>query len=138
MAVSIKEHLDSLSAAPMIDHYEAVGITAPTLAEEGKRLLKAKTVKHMKLKGWFDKRKKLPEGYKVVKGTVDENLIEQSLANDGVRLRAWVEICKQMGLYPSETVNVKHGFDDVIRSVIKDIHAESKGLPPLPSEEVDE
>lgn len=138
MAASLKEHLDSISAAPMIDHYQAVGITPSVLAETGKKLLNAKTVKHLKLKGWIDKRKKLPEGYKIIKGTVDENVIECVLANDGVRVKTWIEICRQMGLYPTETVNVKHGFDEIIRSVIKDIHATAKGLPPLPSEEVEE
>ena len=137
MAVSVHE-MNSVSAAPMLDHYQKVGITPSVLAETGKKLLNATTVKHLKLKGWIDKRKKLPDGYKIIKGTTDENLIQQTLANDAVRLRAWVEICKQMGLYPTETVNVKHGFDDIIRGVIKDIHASSKGLPPLPSMEQDE
>ena len=91
-----------------------------------------------KLKGWFDKRKKLPEGYRIIKGTVEETLIELSDADWSTREGARKDAQKLLGLYPTETVNVKHGFDDIIRGVIKDIHAASNGLPPLPSQEVEE
>ena len=52
----------------MIDHYQAVGITPSVLAETGKKLLNATTVKHLRLRGWIDKRRRLPEGYKIISG----------------------------------------------------------------------
>lgn len=137
MPVTLKQHLESLSSTPMSEYYKAVDITPVVLAEAGKKLLSAKTVKHFKLRGWVDDPKKLAKGYKIVKGTVDETIIEHALADNGIRTKAWIEVCRQMGLYPTETVNVQHGFDGVIGDIIKEIHDNAKGLPPLPSMEND-
>lgn len=137
MPVTLQE-MNSAQNTPMSQYYEAEGITPATLAKTGKKLLKAKTVRHIKLKGWIDKRKKLAEGYKIVKGSVEETVIEHTLANDGIRSRAWMEICRQMGLYSVENISVKHGFDEIVSDVIRDIHKTSKGLPPLPSQEAEE
>lgn len=138
MKAALKEHLDAISSTPMSEYYSAVDITPAKLAEAGKKLLGAKTVKHFKLRGWVDDPKKLAKGYKIVKGTVDETIIEYVLADNGIRTKAWIEVCKQMGLYPTETVNVKHGFDSLIGDVVREILDKSKGLPPLPAEETDE
>ena len=137
MPVTLKE-MNSVQAAPMVEYYSAIGVTPSKLAQTGKELLAATTVKHIKLKGWIDKRFKLEAGYKVIKGTGYENLIEHTLADNGVRTRAWMEICRQMGLYPAESVSLQHGFDDIISDVIREIHKTSKGLPPLPSQEAEE
>ena len=92
----------------------------------------------LKLKGWFDKRKKLPEGYRIIKGTAEETLIELSDGDWSTREGARKDAQKLLGLYPAETFKVKHGFDDIIGEVIRDIHNRAKGLPPLPSQEKDE
>ena len=137
MPVELDEHLRSIDGTPMADVLQEVGITKKRLAVKLKEALDAKIRKPLKLKGWFDKRKKLPEGYRIIKGTVEETLIELSDGDWSTREGARKDAQKLLGLYPTETVNVKHGFDDIIRGVIKDIHANSKGLPPLPSEETE-
>lgn len=136
MAVSVEE-LNRAQATPMSEFYKAVDITPAKLAEAGKQLLEAKTVKHLKLRGWVDDPKKLAKGYKIVKGTVDETIIECALTDNGIRSKAWVEICRQMGLYPKETVSVEHGFDSLIGDVVREILDKSAGVPPLPSEETE-
>jgi hypothetical protein len=45
---------------------------------------------------------------------------------------------KLLGLYPTENINVQHGFDSIIADVISEIHENARGLPPLPSQELDE
>jgi len=135
MSATLKEHLDSITTAPMSEFYDGVGLSPEVLAQKGKELLEAATPKTHKLKGWFDRTVPMVEGFQVIKSTTEETLIEQLLANDGVRLKAWVEICKQRGLYPSESVNVKHSFDSLVGEVVQDILKQSEGVPPLPSDE---
>jgi len=77
----------------------------------------------------------MPEGFRIIKGTTDETLIEQLLADNTTRLKAWIEICKQRGLYPKEAVSVEHSFDSLIGEVIQGMLRNSKGVPPLPSQE---
>ena len=137
MPVSVQE-LNKAQSAPMSEFYDAEGVTPSVLAKIGKDLLEATTIKHIKLKGWFDKTIPLSEGYRIIKGTLDECLIEQLLVDNGTRFRAWVEISKQMGLYPSEKISVKHGFDSLVGEVIQSILKTSKGVPPLPSMEENE
>ena len=55
MPATLKEHLDSITTAPMAEYYDAEGVTPQVLAQTGKELLQAVTPKHVKLKGWFDK-----------------------------------------------------------------------------------
>ena len=119
----------------MAGFYDAEGVTPEILAQKGKELLGALTPKTYKLKGWFDRTVPLAAGFTVIKGTTDETLIEQLLADNAIRLKACIEICKQRGLYPSESVNVKHSFDSLVGDVVREILDKSKGLPPLPSEE---
>jgi len=42
---------------------------------------------------------------------------------------------KLKSLYPSASISVTHGFDDIVSDVIRGILKTSKGLPPLPSQE---
>ena len=135
MPVTLKEHLDSITTAPMAEYYDAEGVTPEILAQKGKELLEAVTPKTYKLKGWFDRTIPMVDGFSVVKGTTDETLIQELLADNGIRLKAWVEICKQRGLYPSEKVSVKHTFDRLVGEVVQDILSKSAGVPALPSEE---
>jgi len=74
MPVELDEHLRSIDGTPMADVLQEVDITKKRLAVKLKEALEAKIRKRLKLKGWFDKRKKLPEGYRVIKGTVEETL----------------------------------------------------------------
>ena len=134
MPVSVQE-LNKAQSTPMAEFYDAEGVTPQKLAKTGKELLEAVSVKHIKLKGWFDKTIPLSEGYRIIKGTLDECLIEQLLVDNGTRFRAWVEISKQMGLYPSEKISVKHGFDSLVGEVVQGILKASNGVPPLPSME---
>ena len=134
MPVSVQE-LNKAQSAPMSEFYHSQGVTPSVLAKIGKDLLEATTIKHIKLKGWFDKTIPLADGYRIIKGTLDECLIEMVLIDNGIRLKAWVEISKQMGLYPSEKISVKHGFDSLVGEVVQSILEKSKGVPPLPSEE---
>ena len=134
MPVTVQE-MNSVQAAPMAEYYDAEGVTPEILAQKGKELLEAVTPKTYKLKGWFDRTVPMVEGFSVVKGTTEETLIQELLADNGIRLKAWVEICKQRGLYPSESVNVKHSFDSLVGEVVRDILKTSKGVPPLPSME---
>ena len=138
MPVELDEHLRSIDGTPMADVLQEVGITKKRLAVKLKDALDAKIRKPLKLKGWFDKRKKLPEGYRIIKGTAEETLIELSDADWHTREGARKDAQKLLGLYPTETFKVKHGFDDIIGEVIRDIHNKAKGLPPLPSQEKDE
>lgn len=135
MAATLKEHLESISNAPMAEFYDAEGVTPEILAQKGKELLGALTPKTFKVKGWFDRSVPMTEGFRVIKGTTEETLIEQLLADNGIRLKAWIEICKQRGLYPSEQISVKHGFDSLVGDVVREMLKNSKGVPPLPSEE---
>ena len=137
MPVTVQE-MNSVQAAPMAEYYDAEGVTPEILAQKGKELLEAVTPKTYKLKGWFDRTVPMVEGFSVVKGTTEETLIQELLADNGIRLKAWVEICKQRGLYPSESVNVKHSFDSLVGEVVRDILKTSKGVPPLPSMEKSE
>ena len=138
MPVELDEHLRSIDGTPMADVLQEVGITKKRLAVKLKEALNAKIRKPLKLKGWFDKRKKLPEGYRIIKGTDEETLIELSDGDWSIREGARKDAQKLLGLYPVETFKVKHGFDDIIGEVIRDIHNKAKGLPPLPSQEKDE
>ena len=135
MAATLKEHLESISNAPMAEFYDAEGVSPQVLAQKGKELLGALTPKTYKVKGWFDRSVPMTEGFRVIKGTTEETLIEQLLADNGIRLKAWIEICKQRGLYPSEQISVKHGFDSLVGDVVREMLKNSKGVPPLPSEE---
>ena len=135
MPATLKEHLESISTAPMAEYYDAEGVTPEILAKKGKELLGAITPKTYKLKGWFDRTAPMPDGWRVIKGTTQETLLEQLLSNDGIRLRSLVEISKQLGLYPSEKVDVTHSLDRLVAEVVRDILGDSKGLPPLPSDE---
>lgn len=119
----------------MSEYYDAEGVTPEILAQKGKELLEALTPKIFKVKGWFDRTVPMAEGFSVIKGTTEETLIEQLLADNGIRLKAWIEICKQRGLYPSEQISVKHGFDSLVGDVVREMLKNSKGVPPLPSEE---
>ena len=134
MPVTVQE-MNSAQSAPMCEYYDAEGVTPQVLAQKGKELLEAVTPKTYKLKGWFDRTVPMVEGFKVIKGTTDETLIQELLADNGIRLKAWIEICKQRGLYPSESVNVQHSFDSLVGEVVREILTSSKGVPPLPSEE---
>ena len=78
------------------------------------------------------------DGFSVIKGTTEETLIQELLADNGIRLKAWVEICKQRGLYPSEKVSITHTFDRLVGEVVQEILKSSKGVPPLPSQEESE
>ena len=138
MPATLKEHLDSITTAPMAEYYDGVGISPEVLAQKGKELLEALTPKTFKLKGWFDRTAPLADGYRVIRGTTEETLIEQLLADNGIRLKAWIEICKQRGLYPSEKVSVTHSFDRLVGEVVRDILSKSAGLPALPSDEPEE
>ena len=135
MSATLKEHLDSITTAPMSEYYDDVGLSPEILAQKGKELLGALTPKTFKVKGWFDRTVPMTEGFRVIKGTTEETLIEQLLADNGIRLKAWIEICKQRGLYPSEQISVKHGFDSLVGDVVREMLKNSKGVPPLPSEE---
>ena len=137
MPVSVQE-LNKAQSAPMSEFYDSQGVTPSVLAKIGKDLLEATTIKHIKLKGWFDKTIPLADGYRIIKGTLDETLVENILIDNGTRFRAWVEISKQMGLYPSERISVKHGFDSLVGEVVRGILKTSKGVPPLPSQEESE
>lgn len=138
MPVTLKDHLDSITTAPMAEYYDGQGVTPEILAQKGKELLGAVTPKAHKLKGWFDRTVPMVDGFTVIKSTTEETLVEQLLADNGIRLKAWIEICKQRGLYPKESVNVQHGFDSLIGEVIGEILRTSKGVPPLPSDEPEE
>lgn len=138
MPATLKDHLESLKVAPMGDFYDAIGIDGEALAQIGKDLLQAVTPKSIRLKGWFDRTVPMVGGFRVIKSSTEETLIEQLLADNGIRLKAWVEICKQRGLYPTESVNVKHSFDSLVGEVVSEMLAKSKGLPPLPSMETSE
>ena len=94
--------------------------------------------KPVKLKGWFDKRKKLPDGYRVIKGRVEETLIEHRHADWSTRHAAISSVEKLLGLTPKEQIEVTHTIDDIVGEVIEAIHKRNKGLPPLPCEQVDE
>ena len=135
MPASLKEHLDSITTAPMAEFYDAEGVSPQVLAQKGKELLEAVAPKVYKLKGWFDRSVPMVDGFEVIKGTTEETLIQELLADNGIRLKAWVEICKQRGLYPSERVRVTHSFDRLVGEVVQEILKTSKGVPPLPSEE---
>jgi len=135
MAATLKEHLESISNAPMAEFYDAEGVSPQVLAQKGKELLGALTPKTFKVKGWFDRTVPMADGFQVIKGTTEETLIEQLLADNAIRLKAWIEICKQRGLYPTESVSVKHSFDSLVGEVVQEILRTSKGVPPLPSEE---
>lgn len=135
MPVTLKDHLESITTAPMAEYYDAEGVTPKILAQKGKELLGALTPKTYKLKGWFDRTVPMVDGFTVIKGTTDETLIQELLADNGIRLKAWIEICKQRGLYPSEQISVKHGFDTLVGDVVREMLKSSKGVPPLPSEE---
>jgi len=137
MPATLKEHLDSITTAPMSQFYDAEGVTPQILAQKGKELLGAVTPKTYKLKGWFDRTIPMVDGFSVIKGTTDETLIQELLADNGIRLKAWVEICKQRGLYPTEKVSVTHSFDRLVGEVVRDILDKSAGVPPLPSEEIE-
>ena len=137
MPVTVQE-MNSVQATPMAEFYDAQGVTPEILAQKGKELLEAVTPKTYKLNGWFDRTVPMVEGFEVVKGTTSETLIRELLADNGIRFRAWVEICKQRGLYPSESVNVKHSFDRLVGEVVQDILKHSAGVPPLPSDEESE
>ena len=134
MPVTVQE-MNSVQAAPMAEYYDAEGVTPEILAQKGKELLEAFTPKTYKLKGWFDRSVPMVDGFEVIKGTTEETLIQELLADNGIRLKAWIEICKQRGLYPSEKVSVKHSFDRLVGEVVRDILSESKGVPNLPSQE---
>ena len=134
MPVTVQE-MNSVQAAPMAEYYDAEGVSPQVLAQNGKELLEAVTPKTYKLKGWFDRTVPMVEGFSVVKGTTEETLIQELLADNGIRLKAWVEICKQRGLYPSEKVSVKHSFDRLVGEVVQDILSKSAGVPSLPSDE---
>ena len=138
MPATLKDHLESLKVAPMGDFYDAIGIDGKALAQIGKDLLEAVTPKTIKLKGWFDRTVPMVDGFTVIKSSTEETLIQELLADNGIRLKAWVEICKQRGLYPTESVNVKHSFDSLVGEVVSEMLAKSKGLPPLPSMETSE
>ncbi len=135
MPATLKDHLESISNAPMAEYYDGVGLSPQVLAQKGKELLEACTPKTFKLKGWFDKTIPLVDGYRIIKGTLDETLIEQLLADNGIRLKAWVEICKQRGLYPSEKVSVTHRLDRLVGEVVQGILDKSQGVPALPPAE---
>ena len=137
MPVTVQE-MNSVQATPMAEFYDAEGVTPEILAQKGKELLGALTPKTHKLKGWFDRTVPMVEGFTVIKSTTDETLIKQLLADNGIRLKAWIEICKQRGLYPTESVSVRHTFDSLVGEVVRDVLAQSKGVPPLPSNEVSE
>ena len=111
------------------------GIDEEYLAQKAYDALNAHVTKTVKLRGWFDKRKKLPDGYKLIKVTDDEALIEHEQINWATRENARKDMQKLLGLYPSESINVKHGFDNLVGEVVKDILKASRGLPPLPSME---
>ena len=134
MPVTVQE-MNSVQATPMAEFYDAEGVTCEYVAKGFKKLAEATTPKTHTLKGWFDRTVPMVEGWRVIKGTTQETLLEELLANDGIRLRALTEISKQKGLYPSESVNVKHSFDSLVGDVVREILDKSKGLPPLPSEE---
>lgn len=134
MPVTVQE-MNSAQSAPMAEFYDAVGVSPKVLAQKGKELLEAVTPKQIKLKGWFDRTVPMADGFSVIKSTTEETLIEQLLADNGIRLKAWIEISKQRGLYPTESVNVTHTFDSLVGDVVREILAKSKGLPPLPSED---
>lgn len=119
----------------MAEFYDAEGVSPQVLAQKGKELLEAVAPKVYKLKGWFDRSVPMVDGFEVIKGTTEETLIQELLADNGIRLKAWVEICKQRGLYPSERVRVTHSFDRLVGEVVRDILKSSAGVPPLPSEE---
>ena len=134
MPVTVQE-MNSVQAAPMVEFYDAEGVTGEFVAKGFKKLAEATTPKTHTVKGWFDRTVPLVEGWRVIKGTTQETLLEELLANDGIRLKALVEISKQMGLYPSEQISVKHTFDSLVGDVVREILKNSKGVPPLPSEE---
>ena len=134
MPVTVQE-MNSVQSAPMCEFYDAEGVTGEYVAKGFKKLAEATTPKTHTLKGWFDRTVPMVDGWRVIKGTTQETLLEELLANDGVRLKALVEISKQKGLYPSESVNVKHSLDSLVGDVVREILDKSKGLPPLPSEE---
>ena len=135
MQTALREHLDSITTTPMAEYYDAEGVTAEFIAKGFKKLAESTTPKTHTLKGWFDRTVPMADGWRVIKGTTQETLLEQLLANDGIRLKALVEISKQMGLYPTESVNVQHSFDSLVGEVVQEILKNSKGVPPLPSEE---
>ena len=137
MPVTVQE-MNSVQSAPMAEYYDAEGVTAEYVAKGFKKLAESTTPKTHTLKGWFDRTVPMAEGWCVIKGTTQETLLEELLANDGIRLKALVEISKQKGLYPSESVNVKHSFDSLVGDVVREILGKSKGVPPLPSDESEE
>ena len=137
MVVSVQE-MNSVQSAPMAEFYDAEGVTPEILAQKGKELLGALTPKTHKLTGWFDRTVPMVDGFRVIKSTTSETLIEQLLADNTTRLKAWIEICKQRGLYPTESVSVRHSFDSLVGEVVRDLLAQSKGVPPLPSNEESE
>ena len=138
MAATLKEHLESITSAPMAEYYDAVGVTPEVIAQTGKDLLEATIPRTITLKGWFDRTVPMVDGFRVIKSTTSETLIEQLLADNTTRLKAWIEICKQRGLYPTESVSVRHSFDSLVGEVVRDLLAQSKGVPPLPSNEESE
>ena len=111
------------------------GIDEEYLAQKAYDDLNAHVTKTVKLRGWFDKRKKLPDGYKLIKGTDDEALIEHEQINWATREDARKDMQKLLGLYPKEAVSVEHTFDSLVGQVIQSILKTSKGVPPLPSME---
>ena len=120
MPVTVQE-MNSVQSAPMCEFYDAEGVTDEYVAKGFKKLAEATTPKTHTLKGWFDRTVPMVEGWRVIKGTTQETLLEELLANDGIRLRALTEISKQKGLYPSENINVKHGFDDLFADIASQI-----------------
>ena len=137
MPISVEE-LNRSQGVPMKEVFSNIGITKHELAIAAKQALNANITRTVKLKGFFDKRRKLPSGYKMVKGTLHETLIEHEQINWSTREDARKDIQRLLGLYPKESLSIENGFDPIIADVISNILEKSKGLPCLPSQEVDE
>jgi hypothetical protein len=114
-----------------------VGIDEDLLNQKAKEELESEVVHFVRVKGtlmpW--QMAKLPAGYKVIRSTIDETLLEHVGPKWETRQKARIDLQKRLGLYPAEDVNVAHSVSELMEEVLSDVMGTSKGK--LPSEEVD-
>lgn len=113
------------------------GITFDRLAQLTKRHLNAKSVDHIRVKGKVDPQS-LPRGYKLIAVTEEYSLIRYVGPDYSVRESARKDALKLHGAYPAEKHEVSDPATQWLAETIAEIHRENQGLPPLPSQRVDE
>jgi hypothetical protein len=135
-ALSSKEEIQQSLATPYRAALKGHGIGPELLARKRKQQIKAKSVKHIKIKGFIPEGVKFPPGYKVISNggatelaegrmIFDEALIEYQGNDWGIQTKATESLEKILGLH---TEKIDLNLSGVVQAQLTDFPPEPKTI----------